>query len=356
MRIAILHHQFKRKGGLERYLFDLLQGFALAEDQTTLTVYAQDGNQQLVKNCRIIKYQLNWLPKALRNFYFAKRLAYHHRFSEYDCTISLMRSISQEIVISGGTHCGLLVHTDKKISLLDRWEIRAEQKSFDASKLIVAQSKMIADEIANFYGVDSRKIRCLLPPINVERFNANLRHQRTELQQKWQINPAKKTLLFPSTAQKREGLEPLLKAFIQLPSDQYELLIVGQKPTKAKLPENARFLGFVEEMAELYTAVDFTILPSYYEPFGLAVAESLACATPVIISDYVGAKELLQEEYGMIIRSVTVNAIRSTIEQACQKIFHIPEDFAERYKLTLSTHIDQLKALMRRVSMATKEI
>ncbi len=351
MKIAIIHHQYQRKGGMERYLFDLLDGFAYAEDQTTVTVYKQDYSQAMVKNCQVIKYQLNWMPRVLRKFYFAKRLSHLHQRNIYDCTISLMRSISQEIVVSGGTHCGFLMHTDKKPSLWDRWEIRAEQKSFDSSKAILAHSQMIAGEIANYYGIDPRKIHCLLPPINIERFNNSLRVNRVALQQKWQINPLKKTLLFPSTGHKRKGIEPLMKAFMQLPVDQYELLIAGDKLANHKLPENVRCLGFVEDMAELYAAVDFTILPSFYEPFGLVVPESLACGTPVIISEFVGAKELLSDDYGVIIQSVTVNGIRQAIEQAATRTFQIPADFAVRHQLTLPAHIEQLKGLMRRVKI-----
>ncbi|MDQ2993453.1 MAG: glycosyltransferase family 4 protein [Pseudomonadota bacterium] len=349
MRIAIIHHQYRRKGGMERYLFDLLSGLSAVHDHTTVVVYKQDNTQALVENSRVIKYWLNWLPRVLRKFYFSKRLERQHHRADYDCTISLMRSSNQEIVVSGGTHCGYLMHTDKRASLWDRWEIRAEQKSFAASKAIIAYSHMIAKEIENYYSIDKRKIHCLFPPINLERFNGSFRANRTALQKKWGINPAKLTLLFTSGGHKREGIDPLLKAFTRLPSDQYQLIIAGHKPKRYKLPDNVHYLGFVDEIAELYAAVDFTILPSFYEPFGLVVPESLACGTPVIISEYVGAKELLREEYGIVIPAVTVNAIQQAIEQAREQKFDVPEDFAQRHQLTLSVHIEKLKAVMRRV-------
>jgi glycosyltransferase involved in cell wall biosynthesis len=99
-------------------------------------------------------------------------------------------------------------------------------------------------------------------------------------------------------------------------------------------------------MAELYAAVDFTILPSFYEPFGLVVPESLACGTPVIVSPYVGAKDLLCDQYGIVMPSVSVQAIKQAIEQATKQTFSIPEDFSQRHDLTINAHINKLKKVM----------
>ncbi|GAG93309.1 unnamed protein product, partial [marine sediment metagenome] len=150
----------------------------------------------------------------------------------------------------------------------------------------------------------------------------------------------------PSTSHKRKGFLPLLTAFKQLPEDDYELLVAGDKLPVSNVPNNVRCLGFVSDMAELYASVDITVLPSYYEPFGLVVPESLACGTPVIISEHVGAKDLINDNYGIVIPSVTVNAIKQAIEQARQQQFTIPEDFAQQHQLTLPAHIQQLKTVM----------
>lgn len=43
-------------------------------------------------------------------------------------------------------------------------------------------------------------------------------------------------------------------------------------------------LGGVEHdrLAEHYSAADVTVVPSYYEPFGMVAVEALSCATPVV--------------------------------------------------------------------------
>jgi glycosyltransferase involved in cell wall biosynthesis len=40
---------------------------------------------------------------------------------------------------------------------------------------------------------------------------------------------------------------------------------------------------------------DCLVLPSRFDSFGMVVAEALACGTPALVSERVGAKEILQE-------------------------------------------------------------
>jgi glycosyltransferase involved in cell wall biosynthesis len=50
-----------------------------------------------------------------------------------------------------------------------------------------------------------------------------------------------------------------------------------------------------------YRAAEVFILPSHQENFGLAVAESLACGTPVLISDKVNIwREVAAENCGLV--------------------------------------------------------
>lgn len=53
------------------------------------------------------------------------------------------------------------------------------------------------------------------------------------------------------------------------------------------------FTGFVEEPAEAYRALDIVVHASTSpEPFGLSIAEAMACGRPVVLSDRGGAREL----------------------------------------------------------------
>ncbi len=342
MRVGIIHHQYAHKGGMERYISDLIHDFGHRGDTVDLFVYKQDVDLLVPPHCNVHKKNLKWLPRKFQKYYFAHSIA--KKKLEVDLMISTMRSFSQDINICGGTHPGYLEFTGKKARLFDRLEIAAERKGFLQSKIIVAHSNLIRDEIIRYYDIPKEKIVRLFPPVNSEKFNFSFRKSRADTQGKYQINPKKCTLLFPSTGHRRKGLYELLAAFKSLSKD-YELLIAGTYTPEAKLLPNVRSLGFVENMAELYSAVDGVILPSHYEPFGLVVTEALACGTPVIISEFVGAKDVLDEKSGIILPDISPEGIKKAIESFQAKEFVIEPGFISKYNLGLSKHVDQLASL-----------
>lgn len=63
-----------------------------------------------------------------------------------------------------------------------------------------------------------------------------------------------------------------------------------------------------------YHKADLFVLPSLHESFGLVVLEAMSCGLPVIITDQVGASELIQSnQCGYIIPSNDTEALRESI-------------------------------------------
>jgi D-inositol-3-phosphate glycosyltransferase len=98
-----------------------------------------------------------------------------------------------------------------------------------------------------------------------------------------------------------KGLETLLDAVAQLRTRQpaVRLLIVGgeaddpvngheaeirQRADALGLRDCVRFVGAQpqETLRDYYVAADVTVLPSYYESFGMVALEAMACGSPVI--------------------------------------------------------------------------
>jgi glycosyltransferase involved in cell wall biosynthesis len=112
------------------------------------------------------------------------------------------------------------------------------------------------------------------------------------------------TLLFLSRIDPKKGLELLISALENLkkvginfhfilagsnPQDpDYEQQILTQVQASTIATDTA-IAGFVEGQAkwDLLKKADLLILPSYYENFGIVVAEAMAVGTPVLISDQV---------------------------------------------------------------------
>ncbi len=94
----------------------------------------------------------------------------------------------------------------------------------------------------------------------------------------------------------------VIEAFRRLRARQEAvLLIYGDGPERERLQARARgipdvlFLGFEQDRATLARAIasaDALLHASPFETFGLAVAESVACATPVVVAYEGAAREL----------------------------------------------------------------
>ena len=96
-------------------------------------------------------------------------------------------------------------------SPIDRLNIHLDRKAYRRSKLILACSQMMKQELVDLFEVPARKIEVLLPPIDSVRFNPDGKQQKAELGKKYGLAPEKKSLLFLTPGNERKGYPFLLK-------------------------------------------------------------------------------------------------------------------------------------------------
>lgn len=115
-------------------------------------------------------------------------------------------------------------------------------------------------------------------------------------------------ILSVSMVRSHKDFATLLQAFAQAVCNKsaHSLVIAGavvDRPyfesletmiSELGLGEQVIFLGDVahDNMPTLYRGAEFSIFPSWIETFGLPVAESMACGTPVIASDIPASREV----------------------------------------------------------------
>ncbi len=124
------------------------------------------------------------------------------------------------------------------------------------------------------------------------------------IRDRFNIPPEHPILLFMSRVDPKKGFDLLLPALEKLHqrNQPFHLLLCGANPQDRAYEDNikqqiqssswansATVVGFVggELKAEILSAADVFVLPSYYENFGIAVAEAMAASIPVVISDQV---------------------------------------------------------------------
>ena len=75
---------------------------------------------------------------------------------------------------------------------------------------------MVKKELIDLYTTKASKIEVLYPPINILKFDPDLKAQKEALRLKHGFNPKQKIFLFVSTGHKRKGLPFLLNYFLSL--------------------------------------------------------------------------------------------------------------------------------------------
>jgi glycosyltransferase involved in cell wall biosynthesis len=79
---------------------------------------------------------------------------------------------------------------------------------------------------------------------------------------------------------------------------EHELRLLAQQ---LQIEQHVGFIGFQERVAPIYRALDVVVHASTQpEPFGLTIAEAMACARPVIVSRAGGAAELFTHDYDAV--------------------------------------------------------
>ena len=342
MNVALIHYNLKRGGGMESYLADLVRGFRAAGD--TVDVWAREVDADWARTLGANAYRLLPLPlpRRWRNRVFASRIARLELTERYPLVISMARTRGQHIAINGGAHPGFCAAMQRPDSAHDRIETRLERAMLASSETVVAHSRTLALQIGHYYPEASAKTRVIYPPVDGQRFAPRDDRARAVARQALGLAPSDIVFVFPSMDHDRKGLAPLLDAFAQLDEPRARLLVAGRAARKL-LPPRVAPLGYVNDMPALYAAADWTVLPSRYEPFGLVIAESLACGTPAIISADAGVAELMGPDDAITLPEITAAAILTALKAACASPHRVPPGFISRHGLSLADHIDALK-------------
>lgn len=198
------------------------------------------------------------------------------------------------------------------------WIIRKEDEEFLLADRVMVLSEAAKKSLVS-EGIPSNKILVNPCGVGVEAFKPGEKEDDIF------------RIMFCGASSPRKGLWYLLKAFSDLNLPQSELWIVGSLPSsefrKLLAPlilPNVIFKGPVSQsrLQDYYSQSSVFVLPSIADGFGMVVLQAMACGLPVIVSENVGAADIISHGIdGFIVPIRGVDALKEVI----LKLYEDPE-------------------------------
>lgn len=206
-----------------------------------------------------------------------------------------------------------------------------ERKSLRSAKIVIANSKMVAGELREYYPWVAPKIRVVHNSYDPKKFFVS-QEPKGEIRKRLGLPEEGNLFLFMGNGWKRKGLSQALEIVRLFAVSHFPpptLVVVGKGNRCALGGQPAVYKGIVENMAEYYQACDAFILPTLYDPFTNSVLESLACGTKIVTTRQNGASEVVKHgETGFLMDAQDKN-LQEAAEWLASGAVLPPEKIAE---------------------------
>ncbi|MCL2607817.1 MAG: glycosyltransferase [Methanomassiliicoccaceae archaeon] len=171
------------------------------------------------------------------------------------------------------------------------------------------------------------------------------------------------------TIEHRKGYHVLIDAFEDLDpyyKNQCELYFAGQRPSwskdyystiidKISEMENVHYLGEIKddvEKTKIMSSMDVVVVASLDESCSLVALEGTMLSKPLIVTENVGAKYMVTNETGIIVKTADTDSLKNAIMTMIDNVAKLPEmgrasrKMYERYA-SMDKHRSDLESMVR---------
>ncbi len=222
---------------------------------------------------------------------------------------SLHQRIERKLLEEESRLHGLPADTD----LAPEWIIEKEDVEFHAADGVMVLSQAAKRSLIEA-GVEGKKIFVNACGVDLSQFFPPDRKDDTVFR-----------IIYCGSLSPRKGVHYLMQAFAELGLGGAELWLIGSAPGPAferliaKYRSNkVRFLGTFPQgkLRQLYSHGSVFVLPSLADGFGMVVAQALACGLPAIVTENVGAADVIREgENGFVVPIRDVETLKERLER-----------------------------------------
>jgi glycosyltransferase involved in cell wall biosynthesis len=177
---------------------------------------------------------------------------------------------------------------------------------------IIAVSQAVASQLRSDRIAPAEKISVVLNGIDADKFKkARAEFDRRKFLRIWELPD--ETLLVGTVGEltplkgQKEFLLAAARIARQYPDGYFIIAGIDHSPdnknqallarliVELNLTDRVRLVGWLEDLAQLYCALDVFVSASHTESFGLAIAEAMASGKAVVATETAGAKEIIQD-------------------------------------------------------------
>jgi len=335
-KIAVVVPKYGLVGGGERFVFELTERLANLPGYE-IHVFSNKWRSES-DHITFHKIPIITFPKWLTSISFAylanRKIAkmnfdlIHSHDRVFKSNVVTLHSIPHRTWVRD-------IRQKRRPSLFDHGTSWTEKQMYNYSgcQMFLPVSSLVKIKVLEAFKIDERKIRVIHPGVDVERFQYDNPHNRKEIRQAFGISDTDFLILFVGMNFEVKGLDSLLSAIALLKSeydnDQVKVLVIGKGDTKKYktlahrlgIGKQLIFSGVRNDMEKIYQAGDILVMLSKFDTFGMVVTEAMAASLPVIISETVGAKDLvIQGENGFVVDREDIKMIGSKINLMLNKV------------------------------------
>lgn len=194
-----------------------------------------------------------------------------------------------------------------------------EKKICLAADRIIATNPQEQQDLIRSYQADPDKIIVIPCGVNLKLFHPLPQH---EAKSEIAFSADSFLIAYVGRLEERKGIHTLLEAVHLIDDPRLQVVIVGGTPSEKPflswkdltVEPYSQYISLIEDygienqvtftggkpqdqLSKYYSAADVTVVPSYYEPFGMTAIEALACGSSVIASRVGGLKTTVKENH-----------------------------------------------------------
>ncbi len=308
MKLAIVCRDLRGLGGTTRTVVEHARAFTAKGWDVDVLAYRFDRERLETAGARVRRVPgLPWGSWPKRRL-FAAAADFLTR-SGYDAVHGHGDNLRQDVLsLHNCVHAAHEAIHGKPLPSSDSvGRLHARQLSERRFRLLICNSKLMADEVNARFGVPRELLSVIYPAHDPAQFNeADKARRRAAARKELGLSDREVVIgLITSGDFEKRGVGLFLEAMAALNRPGLRAVVVGkeahlgpylQRVDKLGLGETVRFLPPRRDVETYYHALDVYCHPALYEEFGQSVQEALACGLPVVCGDRVGAAELFPEE------------------------------------------------------------